>query len=164
LVGCAKNETPMAAPSQSALPEITSTPSYQPTFTSTLLYTPTFPSTTEAGVAVSTPHVSPYIKIMVVDVEIQYLKTNPVQVKLVIRGIVSDQCQYGYYSVENRMEQNVKITLYGIHPSENSCLQTNQNIEYVLQLGRDMPESERGFSPGDYVLTVNNYQTKFSIR
>ena len=112
----------------------------------------------------STPHVSPYIKVIVVDVEIRYLTTNPVQVNLVIRGTLPDQCQYRFYSVENRRERNVKVSLYGIHPSDNSCPQTIGSIEYALQLGRDLPESEQGFSPGDYILTVNNYQTYFSIK
>ena len=112
----------------------------------------------------SAPHVSPYIKVVVVDVEIRYLKTNPVQVELVIRGTLPDQCKYGFYSVENRADQNVKVSLDGIHPADNSCGQTGQSMEYVLPLGRDMPEAERGFPPGEYKLTVNNYQTSFSIK
>lgn len=112
----------------------------------------------------STPLVSPYIDVMVDDVEIRYLETNPVQVELVIRGTLPDQCKYGFYSLENRRDLNVKIKLSGIHPADNSCIQTNQTIEYVLLLGRDMPDSERGFAPGDYVLTVNKYQTAFSIK
>jgi hypothetical protein len=110
------------------------------------------------------PRVSPYIKVMVVEVEIRYLETNPVQVELVIRGTLPDQCKYGFYSVENRADQNIKVRLDGIHPADNSCPQATQSMEYVLHLGRDMPEAERGFSPGDYKLTVNNYQTSFSIK
>ena len=125
---------------------------------------PKFTPTPEAGLTESAPHVSPYIKVMVADVEIRYLETNPVQVELVIRGTLPDQCKYDFYSVETRADQNVKVSLDGIHPTDNSCLQTEQNIEYVLRLGRDMPESGRGFSPGDYKLTVNNYQTSFSIK
>jgi len=112
----------------------------------------------------STPRVSPYIDVIVEDVEIRYQATNPVQVELVIRGTLPDQCKYEFYSIENRRNLNVKISLSGIHPADNSCVQTIQTIEYVLLLGRDMPESERGFFPGDYTLTVNNYQTTFSIK
>jgi len=112
----------------------------------------------------STPHVSPYINVMVVDVEIRFLETNPVQVELVILGTLPDQCKYDFYSVENRENQNVKVSLDGIHPADTGCLQTAQSIEYVLPLGRDMPEAERGFTLGDYRLTVNNYQTGFSIK
>jgi hypothetical protein len=111
----------------------------------------------------STPHVSPYIKVMVEDVEIRFLETSPVQVELVIHGTLPDQCKYDFYSVENRGEQNVKVTLHAIHPAD-SCQQTSQSIEYVLLLGRDMSESERGFAPGDYELVVNTYQTTFSIK
>ena len=118
----------------------------------------------EVEMTESAPHVSPYIKVTVDGVEIRYLETNPVQVELVIRGTLPDQCKYRFYSVENRSDQNVKISLSGIHPSDSSCLQTAQTIEYVLRLGRDMPESGRGFPPGDYNLTVNNYQTSFSIK
>jgi hypothetical protein len=124
----------------------------------------TTPTALEAGMTESAPHVSPYIDVMVVNVEIRYLETNPAQVELVIRGTLPDQCKYDFYSVENRAGQNVKVSLDGIHPADNSCLQTTQTIEYVLRLGRDMPESERGFAPGDYELTVNNYQTSFSIK
>jgi len=138
LAGCAKNVTPPEGPK--------------------------FTPTPEAGMTESAPRVSPYIKVMVVDVEIRYLETKPVQVELVIRGTLPDQCKYDFYSVENRGDQNVKVSLDGIHPADNSCLQTTQTIEYVLRLGRDMPELERGFSPGDYKLTVNNYQTSFSIK
>jgi len=112
----------------------------------------------------STPRVSPYIDVMVDDVEIRYLETNPVQVELVIRGTLPDQCKYGFYSVEYRGNLNVNISLSGIHPADNSCVQTIQTIEYVLLLGRDMPESERGFAPGDYTLIVNDYQITFSIK
>jgi hypothetical protein len=138
LVGCVKNATPSEGPK--------------------------FTPTSKAGVTESGPHVSPYIKVSVVDVEIRYLDTNPVQVELVIRGTLPDQCKYNYYSVETRADQNVKVSLDGIHPSDNSCPQTDQNIEYMLRLGRDMPEAQRGFSSGDYTLTVNTYQTGFSIK
>jgi hypothetical protein len=154
LAGCTKNATPLVVPVKITSTEI-------------LLTTPgvlNFTSTPEAGITDSAPRVSPYIKVMVVDVEIRYLETNPVQVELVIRGTLPDQCKYGFYSVENRADLNIKVRLDGIHPADNSCPQTNQSMEYVLRLGRDMPEAERGFSPGDYKLTVNNYQTSFSIK
>jgi hypothetical protein len=144
LAGCVNSETPTVAATPTVNSQITLTP--------------------EAGMTESAPHVSPYIKVMVVDVEIRYLETNPVQVEFVIRGTLPDQCKYGFYSIENRGDQNVRISLTGIHPSDNSCLQTAQTIEYVLRLGRDMPEAERGFAPGDYELMVNNYKTTFSIK
>jgi inhibitor of cysteine peptidase len=153
-VGCTKNATPIVEPPKTILTEMLPTPSEGPKPT----------STPEAGMTKSAPHVSPYIKVMVVDVEIRFLETNPVQVELVIRGTLPDQCKYDFYSVENRADQNVKVNLDGIHPADTGCLQTDQNIEYVLPLGRDMPEAERGFSPGDYKLTVNKYQTSFSIK
>ena len=112
----------------------------------------------------SAPIVSPYIEVQVNKVEIKYLETVPVQVELVIQGTLPDQCKYDFYSLENRRGTNVKISLSGIHPSDTNCLQTIQNTEYVLRLGRDMPELERGFAPGDYELIVNSYQTTFSIK
>jgi hypothetical protein len=118
----------------------------------------------EVGMTDGSPQVSPYIKVRVVTVEVRFLGTNPVQVELVIRGTLPDQCKYEFYSIENRADQNVKVSLDGIHPADMGCLQITQNIEYVLGLGRDMPEAGRGFSPGDYKLTVNNYQTSFSIK
>lgn len=154
LAGCAKTAIQIVKTTPTANSEITLTPQIDLNFT----------STSEAGMTESTPHVSPYIKVMVENVEIRYLETNPVQVEIVIRGTLPDQCKYEFYSLENRGGQNVKISLSGIHPADSSCLQTAQTIEYVLRLGRDMPESERGFSPGDYTLTVNNYQTSFSIK
>jgi inhibitor of cysteine peptidase len=144
LAGCMKSATPIVENTPTANSGITLTP--------------------EVGMTESMPRVSPYIRVMVENVEIRYLETDPVQVELVIRGTLPDQCKYDFYSVENRGGQNVKISLSGIHPTDNSCLQTAQTIEYVLRLGRDMPESERGFSPNDYKLTVNNYQTSFSIK
>lgn len=154
LTGCAKNATPIVGPSETILMEMLPTLSEYPKPT----------ATSEAGMTESAPHVSPYIKVMVVDVEIRFLETNPVRVELVIRGTLPDQCNYNFYSVENRSGQSVKISLDGIHPADTGCLQTDQNIEYVLLLGRDMPEAERGFSPGDYKLAVNIYQTSFSIK
>jgi hypothetical protein len=152
--GCAKNATPIIDPPKTTLTEILLTPTEGLKFT----------STPEGGMTISPPIVSPYIKVIVADVEIRYLKTTPVQVELVIRGILPDQCKYEFYSIENRENLNIKISLSGIHPADTGCLQTDQNIEYVLPLGRDMPEAERGFSPGDYLLTVNNYETSFSIK
>jgi inhibitor of cysteine peptidase len=121
-------------------------------------------ATPNPGEAVRAPRVSPYIKLTVDAVEIRYLKTNPVQVELLIRGVLPDQCKYNFYSVENRKDQNIKISLDAIHPADNTCGQTAQNIEYVLLLGRDMPESERGLPAGDYTLMVNNFQANFSIK
>jgi hypothetical protein len=112
----------------------------------------------------STPHVSPYIRVHVLSVEVRFLDTTPVEVELVIRGTLPDQCKYEFYSVENRVDQSVRVDLRGIHPSDSNCPQEEQTIEYALPLGRDMPEAERGFAPGEYNLMVNNYQTSFSIR
>jgi inhibitor of cysteine peptidase len=112
----------------------------------------------------SVPHVSPYLTVKVDEVEIRYLDTDPVQVELVIRGTLPDQCQYGFYSVESRVEQTVRVNLSGIHPADTSCAQTPQTVEYVLLLGRDMPEAARGFPPGEYQLIVNGYQTSFSVK
>jgi hypothetical protein len=111
----------------------------------------------------SSPHVSPYVDVVVTDVEIRYLETAPVQVELVIRGTLPDQCKYNFYSVENRRNQNIKISVKGRHPAEG-CEQISQAVEYILLLGRDMPESERGFTPGNYTLSVNKYQTVFTIK
>ena len=110
------------------------------------------------------PHVSPYIRVEVTEVELRYLDTDPVQAELVIRGTLPDQCRYEFYSVESRVEQTVRVDLSGIHPADTSCAQTPQAVEYVLPLGRDMPEAARGFPPGEYQLVVNNYQTHFSIK
>jgi len=154
LAGCVKSTTPTVTTTPPAKPERTSTPQEGLRFT----------AIPEAEKTASTPRVSPYIDVMVNEVEIRYLETSPVQVELVIRGTLPDQCAYGFYSVENRGDATVKISLSGIHPADNSCVQTIQSIEYILLLGRDMPESERGFAPGEYALTVNKYQTTFSIK
>ena len=154
LVGCVKSATSIVASTPTAKQEKTLTPQVGLKFT----------ATPDMEMTESTPRVSPYIRVMVENVEIRFLETNPVQVELVIRGTLPDQCVYGFYSIETRQDLNVKISLSGIHPADNSCIQTNQSIEYVLLLGRDMPESERGFAPGEYALTVNNYQTTFSIK
>lgn len=154
LQGCQENVTPRVNPSQTPLTEGRPAQSESPELA----------NTPEGRSTRSTPHVSPYIRVKVVDVEIRLLDTVPVQVELVIRGTLPDQCTYRFYSVENRAGQTVRVSLAGIHPAERSCQQTAQNVEYVLLLGRDMPEAERGFSPGVYSLTVNNYQTSFSIK
>jgi hypothetical protein len=111
----------------------------------------------------SAPRVSPYIEVMVTGVRIRFLETNPVQVELVILGTLPDQCKYGYYSIENRTDQTIKVSLIGIHPADTDCPQREQSIEYELHLGADMPVAEQGFSTGDYQLTINNYHTSFSI-
>lgn len=162
--GVTRASTAVASPS---LARVVPAPGLSPTSTRPippLGSNPTQALTLSEPTQASTPHVSPYIDVIVDNVEIRYLKTNPVQVELVIRGTLPDQCKYGFYSVENRRNLNVKITLFGIHPADNSCKQTNQIIEYMLLLGRDMPEIERGFAPGNYELNVNNYKTTFSIR
>lgn len=117
----------------------------------------------ETDVQENLPHVSPYVDVVVTNVQFRYLETNPVQIEIVVEGTLPDQCKYDFYSLENRSEQNVKITLKGIHPAE-SCEQVYQSVEYVLLLGRDLPANERGFLPGTYFLTINDYQTDFSIK
>jgi hypothetical protein len=156
LAGCMNSATTMVQTSPTATVEKT-TEYATPRIDSS-------PTPLVGGITESAPHVSPYIDVTVTSVEIRYLKTNPEQIELVIRGTLPDQCKYDFYSIENRADQSIKITLKGIHPADNSCLQTSQSIEYVLPLGRDMPESERGFAPGDYNLIVNNYQTTFSVK
>ena len=128
--------------------------------TKVLKFTPTPVATSTENA----PHVSPYIKVAVTGVEIRYLDTKPVQVELVIKGTLPDQCKYDFTSVETRADLNVKVSLDAIHPADTSCAQTIQTIEYVLRLGRDMPEAERGFSQGNYKLAVNNYPIDFSIK
>ena len=128
--------------------------------TKVLKFTPTPVATSTENA----PHVSPYIKVVVTGVEIRYLDTKPVQVELVIKGTLPDQCKYDFTSVETRADLNVKVSLDAIHPADTSCAQTIQTIEYVLRLGRDMQESERGFSQGNYKLAVNNYPIDFSIK
>jgi len=128
--------------------------------TKVLKFTPTPVATSTENA----PHVSPYIKVAVTGVEIRYLDTRPVQVELVIKGTLPDQCKYDFTSVETRADLNVKVSLDAIHPADTSCAQTTQTIEYVLRLGRDMPESDRGFSQGSYKLAVNNYPIDFSIK
>ena len=109
------------------------------------------------------PHVSPYIDVIVSDVEFRLLEADPVEEEIIIRGSLPDQCEYDFYSVESRRGQNIKITLKGIHPQKD-CTQDAQIIEYSLLLGRDLPEDERGFSSGNYTLIVNNFQTFFTIQ
>lgn len=109
------------------------------------------------------PHVSPYFDIEVSDVQIRHLENNSNhQVEITIIGNLPDQCEYDFYTVENRNGQNINITLKAIHPSV-ACKQETQIIKYDLILGRDMPEGERGFSPGNYVLIVNNFRSTFQI-
>src|SRR5688572_12503082 len=75
-VGCTKNATPMVEPQKTISTEMLSTPPDDSKPASTF----------EVRMTESSPHVSPYIKVIVVSVEIRFLETNPVQVELVIRG------------------------------------------------------------------------------
>jgi len=121
-------------------------------------------STSESIQNELSPHVSPYFDVEVSDVQIRHLENKSKhQVEITIIGYLPDQCEYDFYTVENRNGQNINITLKAIHPSAE-CKQETQIIQYDLLLGRDMPESERGFSPGNYVLTVNNFQSAFQIQ
>ena len=152
--GCTGNPASLIEPTKTNLTITTSTP--------TEISKPI--ATLSPAAIEDSPHVSPYIWVDVADVGIRFLNIDPVQVELVIRGTLPDMCTYQFYSVETRMNHNIRVSLQGIHPADTSCLQVTQNIEYVLLLGRDMPEIERGFPTGDYNLTVNNYQTSFSIK
>jgi hypothetical protein len=109
------------------------------------------------------PIVSPYIDVAVTGIEVIFLDTHPVQVKLIIHGTLPDQCSYDFYSIENRLPDQVKITLTGIHPSTTDCIQAVQTLTHTLLLGQDFPEAQRGFAPGSYLLSVNGYQTTFII-
>lgn len=121
-----------------------------------------FDTTEGPPVVDSNPHVSPQVKVAVEYVEVRLLETDPVQVELVIKGTLPDQCKYELITTEDRTDDSIKITLEGLRPPEN-CQDSTQNIEYVLLLGRDLPEPERGFNPGNYELRINDYQTSFSI-
>lgn len=121
------------------------------------------PQASKTATQGSSPHVSPYFDLMVNEVEVRYIETNPVQIEIVIQGTLPDQCKYEFYSSENRRNQDVKITLKVRHPA-GDCDQVSQNVEYTLLLGQNKPEAERGFSPGDYTLIVNKYQTVITIK
>lgn len=123
-----------------------------------------FTPTAESKLQPITPHISPYVKVTVERVEVRYLEVTPVQVELVITGTLPDQCQYEFYSIENRTDQTVKVSLDGIHPADTSCLQVKQTIKYILPLGQDLPENDRGFAPGEYKLSVNKYETRFTVK
>ncbi len=136
------------APIEAASPAITDPPSGQ--------NTPASAPTTNG------PIVSPYVDVVVTGVEVRKLPTQPVRVELVIRGTLPDQCKYRFIAVDHREGQQVRVQLRAMHPAEQ-CDPTVQSIEYVLPLERNMPESKRGFAPGTYELTINDYQTTFSI-
>lgn len=142
------------------------TASPPPTHTAPPLPSPTtaIPAAPETGLPVVAPQVSPYFKLQVTSVEIRSLATTPARVELVIHGVLPDQCKYEFYAVETRAQNSVRISLDAIHPNDNSCAQTEQATQYTLALGRDLPEAQRGFAPGEYVLTVNEYQASFSIK
>jgi hypothetical protein len=110
------------------------------------------------------PIVSPFVDLQVTGVEVRQLATKPVQVEAVIRGNLPDQCAYRFHAVENRQERSVRIQIKAIHPANGNCAQTAQAVEYIFPLGRDMPEAQRGFAPGEYELVVNDYRTTFSIK
>jgi hypothetical protein len=166
--------TPLSSPQLTGLPEIKpaeSTPTLSPltpaapaTTTSTPPGETQLTDTPKVVMTDNAPHVSPYIKVTVTKVDIRYLDTNPVQVELVIWGTLPDQCKYDFYSIENRNNTQVKISLDGIHPSDSTCANTSQAVQYVLKLGRDFPEKNRGFAQGEYKLIVNNFQTNFLIK
>ncbi len=122
------------------------------------------PVESPVGAPLATPIVSPYILVTVDDVQVRYLPTTPIQIEVDIQGTLPDQCQYTYYSVENRSDAKVKVTLFGIHPSNTACAQSRQRITYTLLLGRDLPKAERGFAPGAYQLSINKYETSLVIR
>jgi len=154
LTGCASSASPTHQPTEQNPTETPLTPTEISTHPTSPL-----PEMTQKP-----PHVSPYIHVIVEQVEIRSLATNPVKIELVIHGRLPDQCKYEFYSVEYRLDQNVRIGFDARHPVDNSCEQTTQDIAYVLLLGKDLPESKQGFAPGEYTLTVNNYQTTFFVK
>jgi hypothetical protein len=154
LAGCTKQEAPIMAARDTGPAGISLTPTESPDLT----------STSDPNTGSGAPRVSPYVDVDVQSVEFHYLDTSPVQVELVILGTLPDQCKYGFYSLETRVDQVVRIKLRGIHPADTNCGQTRQSMEYTLLLGGKKPESERGFAPGDYELIVNGYKTTFSIK
>ena len=110
------------------------------------------------------PIVSPYIDVQVTGVEIHFLSTRPAQAELAIQVVLPDQCKYRFYAVDNRQGQNIRVQIRAIHPPDNTCIQTAQTTEYVLALGRNLPMDQRGLAPGLYHLSINTFQTTFSVK
>lgn len=108
--------------------------------------------------------VSPYVDPTVQSVDVRYLPTNPVEVELVIHATLPDQCQYKFRTEEVRQGTKIRVHLIAIHPINTECSGPAQQIENVLRLGSDLPESQRGFASGTYGLQVNNYQSSFSVK
>jgi hypothetical protein len=109
------------------------------------------------------PIVSPYVRVNVDQVQVRLLPSSPGQAELVIQGTLPDQCSYEMYAVESRRDNSIDVSLEGIHPTDVLCAQSLQTIEYTYALGRDLPEAERSIAPGSYALSVNDFQTTFSI-
>jgi hypothetical protein len=103
------------------------------------------------------------VRVAVETVEVRLLESFPVQIELVIHGNLPDACDYELVASEEREGQMVSVTLEGQRPADVSCPAGVQPVTYTLLLGGPLPLAERGFVPGDYTLTVNDYQTLVKV-
>ena len=168
--GCAEKVTPLPI---SLITPVTNPPATPIIWVPQATVTQMIPAQTEilkltntplVKMTINSPHVSPNIKVIVTNIGIRSIINHPGQLELVIKGTLPDQCQYRFSTVESRVDKTIKINFLAIHPNNNDCQQKSQNIEYILPLGRDMPEADRALAPGNYTISVNKFQISYSVK
>lgn len=123
--------------------------------------TATLPSATTPVPTSASPRPSPTPDIErslmeVQQVDVRLLSSPPAEVEVAVSGVLGDACTE-FDSVEQiRTPDMVTLTLWARRPTNMLCSEVRRPYERIVRLDGDFP-------PGRYVLTVNDFETTFTV-
>lgn len=89
-------------------------------------------------------------------VEVLILESFPVQVNVVVRGAVPDACTEIGEIAQQRIENEIEVTIMTTRDPAAFCAQVLTPVEETIALAGDFP-------PGEYTVTVNGMTEMFRV-
>ena len=91
-------------------------------------------------------------------VEIQVMKSDPLQVNAVVRGSLTESCATLGPSQVQYTSNTFRITVYAVSPTDRGCAQVTVPFETTIAL------DIRGLPAGTYTVTANGVSAVFTLQ
>ena len=103
-----------------------------------------------------TPETHVIADLPVENISVRILEIYPVQIDLVVEGILTDNCTTIYQTTQRREGDTVHVHITTKRPKDLACAAVISPIEVSVQL-------EGIFEPGKYKLIVNGVEELFEV-
>lgn len=94
--------------------------------------------------------------VVVEDVQVEILESDPVQVVAVIKGGLGNGCLSLGEITQRREGNTIEVTLLANHSGAEACTMIYQIVDERVRL-------DGSFAPGEYTLIVNGVERTFSV-